>query len=97
MTMRVSPSADRPAVSANGTVKPSERPIVASEISRASIRREQLDGEGVFVAAESWSCSSSFVAFFSALSTYVFVDERDEESKESCLRLWMSCSGVVLL
>jgi len=37
ITTRVFPSAERPAVSANGTVKPSERPIVASEMTRALI------------------------------------------------------------
>jgi hypothetical protein len=36
MTTRESPSADNPAVRANGTVNPSERPIVASDMIRAS-------------------------------------------------------------
>ena len=34
MTKRVSPSEERPAVRANGTVKPSERPRMASDIMR---------------------------------------------------------------
>lgn len=36
MTTRVLPSAESPAVRAKGTVRPSERPIVASEMTRAS-------------------------------------------------------------
>lgn len=36
ITILVSPRAERPAVKANGTVRPSERPMVASEITRAS-------------------------------------------------------------
>lgn len=39
MTTFVSPKADRPAVKANGTVSPSERPIVASEINLGSKRQ----------------------------------------------------------
>lgn len=35
MTTRVLPRADRPAVRAKGTVRPSERPMVASEMTRA--------------------------------------------------------------
>lgn len=37
MTTRVSPSADKPAVRAKGTVKPSERPMIASLITLAPI------------------------------------------------------------
>ena len=36
MTTLVSPSAESPAVSAKGTVSPSERPMIASDITRAS-------------------------------------------------------------
>ena len=35
ITIRVSPRADSPAVRAKGTVSPSERPMVASEMMRA--------------------------------------------------------------
>lgn len=37
-TILLSPNADRPALSANGTVKPSERPRIASEMTRGFIR-----------------------------------------------------------
>lgn len=37
MTTCVLPSAERPAVRANGTVSPSLKPMVASEMTRASI------------------------------------------------------------
>lgn len=38
MTTLVSPSADRPAVNAKGTVNPSDRPIVASDMNLGSKR-----------------------------------------------------------
>jgi hypothetical protein len=40
MTTDVLPSAERPAVSAKGTVRPSERPMMASERRRALLVRE---------------------------------------------------------
>lgn len=45
MTTRVSPSAERPAVRAKGTVSPSESPIVASEIIRGSMRKDEFGYE----------------------------------------------------
>jgi hypothetical protein len=44
ITTLVVPRADRPAVRANGTVRPSEKPIVAAEMRRAS-KRDGLEGE----------------------------------------------------
>ncbi len=41
-TRRVSPSEERPAVRAKGTVRPSERPRMASEIIRASMLYRRL-------------------------------------------------------
>lgn len=45
MTTRVFPSADRPAVRAKGTVRPSDRPMVASEMRRASILKPDWERE----------------------------------------------------
>ena len=44
MTILLLPRADSPAVRAKGTVRPSERPIVASDITRGSIELRELDG-----------------------------------------------------
>jgi hypothetical protein len=44
MTILLLPRADSPAVRAKGTVRPSERPIVASDMTRGSIELCELDG-----------------------------------------------------
>src|SRR5271156_457491 len=56
MTTLVFPNADRPAVRAKGTVRPSDNPIVASEITRASTLKPFL--EFIFSALESVLCDS---------------------------------------
>ena len=57
MTTLVFPNADRPAVRAKGTVRPSDNPIVASEITRASTLKPFL--EFIFSALESVLCDST--------------------------------------
>ena len=52
MTTCVLPSADKPAVRAKGTVRPSERPMMASEMMRGSIRDE--GDERVEVSGTIW-------------------------------------------
>jgi hypothetical protein len=56
MTTLVFPKADRPAVRAKGTVRPSDNPIVASEITRASTLKPFL--EFAFSVLESILCDS---------------------------------------
>jgi hypothetical protein len=58
MTILVFPKAERPAVNANGTVSPSDSPMVASEINRASILKglfEELLDE---LLSECWDSTS---------------------------------------
>lgn len=58
MTTLVFPSAERPAVRANGTVRPSERPMVASDNTRAVTwkprRGEFCDSRSTAVSPEPW-------------------------------------------
>lgn len=68
MTTLVFPSADRPAVSAKGTVRPSESPIIASEINRARDRE----------VLAAWLCLSSL----RRVEEYLSSDSRSEDDDD---------------
>lgn len=57
MTVRVSPSAERPAVRAKGTVRPSAKPRVKSARNRESVGRRRGGRllRGLLMAAGMWS------------------------------------------
>lgn len=58
MTTLVFPKADNPAVNANGTVRPSDNPIVASEMTLASTRKPFLVFAFSFLESVLWDSTS---------------------------------------